>query len=82
MSKADSDELVNEIEQIRDRLADTVDALIDRSRPKTIARRTLAGVKGRFVEPDGSPNVGAIAPVVGGIAAVVAVSVLLRRILR
>ncbi len=82
MSKAESDDLVNEIEQIRDRLADTVDALIDRSHPRTIARRTLVGIKGRFVEPDGSPKLGAIAPVIGGIAAVVAVLALLRRILR
>ena len=82
MSKADSEELINEIEEIRDRLADTVDALIDRSHPKTIARRSLAGVKSRFVDPDGSPKLGAIAPVVGGIAAVVAVLALLRRMLR
>ncbi|MEO6604677.1 MAG: DUF3618 domain-containing protein [Aeromicrobium sp.] len=82
MSKADSDDLVNEIEQIRDRLADNVDALIDRARPKTIARRSLASIKGRFIEPDGSPKVGAIAPVVGGIAGAVVVLVLVRRILR
>ena len=82
MSKADSDELVDEIEQIRDRLADTVDALIDRAHPSTIARRSLASVKGRFVEPDGSPKISAIAPVVGGTAAVVAAIVVLLRLLR
>ena len=82
VSKADSDELVNEIEQIRDRLADTVDALIDRAHPKTIARRTLADVKARFVEPDGTPKVSVIVPVVGGIAATVTAIVVLRRLLR
>lgn len=82
MSKADSDDLVNEIEQIRDRLADTVDALIDRAHPSTIARRSLASVKGRFVEPDGTPKVAALAPVLGGIAAIVAVIAFLRRLLR
>ncbi len=82
MSKADSDELVNEIEQIRDRLADTVDALIDRAHPSTIARRSLASVKDRFIEPDGTPKVAAIAPVVGGIAATVTAIVVLRRLLR
>ena len=82
MAKADSDELVNEIEQIRERLADTVDALIDRTNPKTMARRSVAGVKGRFVEPDGSPKLGVIAPVIGGIAATVVAVVLLRRLLR
>ena len=82
MAKADSDELVNEIEQIRERLADTVDALIDRTNPKTIARRSLASVKSRFVEPDGTPKLAAIAPIVGAIAAVIAVIALLRRLLR
>ncbi|WP_332644131.1 DUF3618 domain-containing protein [Aeromicrobium sp.] len=82
MAKADSDELVNEIEEIRDRLADTVDALIDRAHPSTIARRGLASIKGRFVEPDGSPKISSIAPVVGGIAATVTAIVVLRRLLR
>ena len=82
MAKADSDELVNEIEQIRERLADTVDALIDRTNPKTIARRTLVDVKGRFIEPDGSPKLAAIVPIAGGIAATVAAIVVLRRLLR
>ncbi len=82
MSKGDPDELVNEIEQIRERLADTVDALIDRTNPKTMARRTLVSVKGRFVEPDGSPKFAVIAPIAGGIAAIVVVIALLRRLLR
>ncbi|MDR7087541.1 hypothetical protein J2X11_002380 [Aeromicrobium panaciterrae] len=82
MAKADSDELVSEIEQIRDRLADTVDALIDRAHPSTIARRSLASIKGRFVEPDGTPKVAVLAPVLGGIAAIVAVIAFLRRLLR
>lgn len=82
MAKADSDELVNEIEQIRDRLADTVDALIDRSNPKTIARRSLAGIKGRFIEPDGTPKIAVIAPIAGAIAAIIAVIAFLRRLLR
>ncbi len=82
MSKADSDELVDEIEQIRDRLADTVDALIDRAHPRTIARRSLASAKARFIQPDGSPRVEVIAPVAGVVAAVVTVIVVLRRLLR
>ena len=45
MAKADSDELVNEIEQIRERLADTVDALIDRTNPKTITGCAIDGVE-------------------------------------
>ena len=82
MAKADSDELVSEIDVIRERLADTVDALIDRTNPKTIARRTLADVKDHFVEPDGSPRLGVILPIAGGAAAVVAAIIVIRRFLR
>ena len=82
MAKANPDELVDEIDQIRDRLADTVDALIDRSNPKNIARRGLANLKGRFVDETGSPKLGTIIPVVGGTLAVVAGIVVVRRLLR
>ena len=82
MAKAESDELVDEIEQIRERLAATVDALIDRTNPKNIARRGLANLKDRFVEPDGSPKISTIVPLVGGTAAVIGVIVVLRRLVR
>lgn len=76
------DELVDEIDVIRDRLADTVDALIDRSNPKNIARRSLADVKARFVDETGSPRLEVILPLVGGVVAVVAGIVVVRRLLR
>ncbi|MFI5427716.1 DUF3618 domain-containing protein [Aeromicrobium sp. UC242_57] len=81
MSKAKPDDLVDEIEQIRERLADTVDALIDRSNPKNIARRGLANVKARFVDETGSPRLETIAPIVGGAIAVVAGIVVIRSLL-
>lgn len=82
MAKVENDELVEEIEQIRARLADTVDALIDRTNPKHIARRGLANLKGRFVEPDGSPRMSTILPVLGGTAALIGVIVVIRRLVR
>ena len=82
MAKANPDELVDEIDQIRDRLADTVDALIDRSNPKNVARRSLADLKARFVDETGSPRLETIAPLVGGALVVVAGIVVLRRFLR
>ena len=82
MAKARPDDLVDEIDQIRDRLADTVDALIDRSNPKNIARRGLADLKGRFVDETGSPRLGTIVPLVGGTIAVIAGIVVVRRLLR
>lgn len=82
MAKAKPDDLVDEIEEIRERLAGTVDALIDRTNPKNIARRGLANVKGRFVADDGSPKMNAILPVVGGAVAVVAGIIVIRRLVR
>lgn len=82
MAQAKPDELVDEIDQIRDRLADTVDALLDRTNPKNVARRSLADVKARFVDETGSPKLEAILPVVGGAIAVIAGIVVIRRLLR
>ena len=82
MANAKPDDLVDEIDVIRDRLADTVDALIDRSNPKNVARRSLADLKARFVDETGSPRLETIAPLVGGALVVVAGIVVLRRFLR
>ena len=82
MAKANPDELVDEIDQIRDRLADTVDTLIDRTNPKNVARRSLADLKARFVDETGSPKLETILPVVGGAIAVVVGIVVVRRLLR
>ena len=81
MANAQPDDLVGEIDEIRDRLADTVDALIDRSNPKNVARRTLADVKARFVDETGSPRMETILPLVGGFVAVVAGIVVVRKLL-
>jgi hypothetical protein len=82
VANAKPDDLVDEIDEIRDRLADTVDALIDRSNPKNIARRSLADVKARFVDETGSPRFETIGPLVGGALVVIAGIVVVRRLLR
>jgi len=82
VGKSDTDELVDEIEQIRMRLASTVDELVDRARPKSIAQRSLASLKGRFVDPQGSPRFENIVPVVAGAAAIVTAIVVVRRLTR
>lgn len=82
MSKTDTDELVEEIEQIRLRLAGTVDELIERGHPRAIAQRALHQVRDHFVDETGSPRMENILPVVGGVAAVVAGLVLIRRLTR
>ena len=82
MGKSETDELVDEIEQIRLRLASTVDELVDRAHPKSIARRTLQSLKGRFVDEHGSPKFETIVPVVAGTAGVIAAFVIIRRLTR
>jgi hypothetical protein len=82
VANAQPDDLVDEIDEIRDRLADTVDALIDRSNPKNIARRSLADVRARFVDETGSPRLETIGPLVGGAIVVIAGIVVIRRLLR
>lgn len=82
MGTSETDELVDEIEQIRERLAVTVDSLVDRTNPKNIARRSLADLKARFVDEKGSPRFETIVPVAVGVVVVVAAAVGLRRLLR
>ena len=74
--------LEREIEQTRDRLAATIDQLVHRASPKTIVKREVASVKGYFVDPSGAPRQDNIIKVVGGVAGVVALFVLVRRVVR
>ena len=82
MGKSETDELVDEIEQIRLRLANTVDELVDRAHPRSIAQRSLHNVKGHFVDEQGAPKFEAIVPVVAGAAAIVTAIVIIRRLTR
>jgi hypothetical protein len=82
VANAKPDELVDDIDVIRERLAETVDALIDRTNPKNVARRSFADVKARFVDETGSPRLETILPLVGGVVAVVAGIIVVRRLLR
>ena len=84
MGKADQslDSLEREIEQTRERLADTIDQLVYRASPKTIARREVNAVKAFYVAPDGSPRTDNILKTAGVVAGVVAVMVALRTIVK
>jgi AmiR/NasT family two-component response regulator len=70
----------DEIEATRDRLAGTIDQLVYRASPKTIARREVAGVKAYFVDPGGAPRTGNILKVAGAVVGAVAVMVVLRKV--
>lgn len=84
MSKDDraNDRLEREIEETRERLAATIDQLVYRSSPKTIARREIAAVKAKFVDENGQPRTENILKVAGGVAGFVAVIVVIRRVTR
>lgn len=72
----------SDIEVTRERLASTIDQLVYRTSPKTIARREVNQVKGYFVGPDGAPRTDNIVKVVGGVVAVVVVLGLVRKIVK
>lgn len=74
--------LETDIEQTRERLAATIDQLVYRASPKTVAKREVAMVKGFFVDGGGSPRVKNIAKVAGGVLGLVAVVVTLRLIVK
>lgn len=76
------DALVSEIDELRDRLSDTIDELVDRVKPQSIARRQLASVKAYFVDPETGVRYEHLVPVVTGTVAAIAGIVVLRRLLK
>jgi Protein of unknown function (DUF3618) len=72
----------NDIEATRERLASTIDQLVYRTSPKTIAKREVNQVKCYFVAPDGTPRTENIVKVVGGVVAVVVVFGVIRKIVK
>jgi hypothetical protein len=74
--------LETEIEQRREHLGATIDQLVYRASPKTIARREISSIKGFFVDASGSPRQDNILKVAGGVAGVVALFVIVRKIVR
>lgn len=74
--------LENEIEQTRERLGATIDQLVHRASPKTIARREVASVKAYFIGADGAPRQDNILKVAGGVVGVIALLVVVRKIVR
>jgi hypothetical protein len=84
MTKADrSSQLEHEIEEARQRLAGTIDQLIYRSSPKTIAQRPVAAIKATYVDPvTGEPVMANILKTVGVVVGVVGLMVTLRRLSR
>jgi hypothetical protein len=70
-----------EMEATRERLADTIDQLVYRTSPKTIARREFTSIKGYFVDlRTGQPRTNNILKVAGGIVGVAVLFAVVRKI--
>lgn len=74
------EDLVGEIEQVREHLASTVDTLVERVHPKTLAGNAVTSVKKKFVDENGSPRLETIGPIVGGVVLFAGVVVAIRKI--
>ncbi len=69
------------MEVTRERLAGTIDQLVHRASPKTIARREITSVKGYFVDlRTGQPRTTNILKVAGGVVGVAVLFAVLRRV--
>ena len=74
------DTIESEIEATRDRLAGTIDQLVYRANPKTIAKRNVQGIKDTFVDAKGLPRADNILKTVGVIAGFVTVMLVIRKV--
>jgi hypothetical protein len=72
----------SDIEITRERLASTIDQLVYRTSPKTIAKREVRQVKGFFVDAGGAPRTDNIIKVAAGVVGVVVVFGLIRKIVK
>ena len=70
-----------EMEATRERLASTIDQLVYRASPKTIARREITSIKGYFVDLEsGQPRTDNILKVAGGVLGVVVLFAVVRKV--
>ena len=75
-----NDQIASDIAATRNRLAGTIDTLVYRVQPKTIASRQMASTKALFIDADGSPNRDNIMKAGAIAAGVVAAIVLIRKL--
>jgi hypothetical protein len=69
------------MEATRERLAGTIDQLVYRASPKTIARREITSIKGYFVDLEsGQPRTDNILKVAGGVLGVVVLFAVVRKV--
>ena len=75
--------LEREIEEARQRLADTIDQLTYRTNPKTIIGREVTSVKSHFVDVEsGAPRTDNILKVAGAVVGLLVLVVVVRKVVR
>lgn len=72
--------LEREMEETRQRLATTIDELVNRTSPKIAVQHRVAELKGFFVDAHGDPRTDNILKVTGGVFGFVGLLVLIRRV--
>ncbi len=72
--------LERDMEATRERLAATIDELVERANPKNAAQRRVAEVKAVFVDANGDPRTDNVLKVVGGVFGFVGLLALIRRV--
>ena len=72
--------LEREMEETRERLAATIDELVERTSPKNIAQRRVAELKAVFVDANGDPRTDNVLMAVGGVFGFAGLLALIRRV--
>ena len=82
MSKSNQNsDLEREIEETRERLAQTIDQLLYRSSPKTIFGRQISAIKAHYIDAStGEPRTDNILKTVGGVVGFVGLIVVIRKV--
>ena len=80
MAERGRESIEQEMDAARARLVGTVDQLVHRVSPKTIANRQVASVKGYFVDAGGQPRTDNIVKVAGGVVGVIVLMAVVRKV--
>jgi len=72
----------DDMEATRQRLAGTIDQLVHRASPKTIARREVEGIRAHFIDAQGNPRTDNILKVAGAVVGFMVFVVVIRKVTR
>ncbi len=76
------EQITSDIDTTRNRLAGTIDTLVYRVHPKTIAQRQMTTTKAHFMAEDGTPKTDNITKAAAIAAGVVTVMLVIRKLAR